>query len=80
MGIVSGSSRILGGIRHRELKSILVKSVPSWMGCELVELQASHIQHIDHGSEVEMGGNVGDDDEEDSSILDVVDLALRRPW
>ena len=42
------------------------------------ELQASHSQNtMDHGprSEDEMGGNVGDD-EEDSDILDVGNLSL----
>ena len=43
--------------------------------CKL-ELQASQIQHIDHGIEDEMGGNVDDDDEEDSDILVVGDLSF----
>ena len=43
-----------------------------------LELQASHIQHINRGCEDEMGGNVDDDDEEDSDVSDAGDLSLEE--
>ena len=42
-----------------------------------LELQASHIQHINRGCEDEMGGNV-DDDNEDSDVSDAGDLSLEE--
>ena len=44
-----------------------------------LELQASHIQHPTdrgHRSGGKIDGNVGDDNEEDSDILDVGDLSV----
>ena len=81
MGIVSGlSSKISSGIRHRELKRTLAKErtkleLQAELR-ELVGLQADSIQHIDHGSKDEMGGNVDEDDEENLGVLDVGKLSL----